>query len=368
MRSAPRVTLSKRERTELHRWSEGHSRLSRRARIVLAAARGRTNRDIARVLGVGLETVGRWRRRFVESRSDGLLREAPRAGAADRVPRSTIARILRATVAELPAASPRWTTRTLARSLGVNHMLVHRVWKAYGLERPGPGRPPRPESGPTCLDLAGVFVAPGVRAVVFSREASLRASEEDLRWPTIEPNPTGSPMFVGLREREASIVRAVESIGGPVRDPPAPSPTTYSFLVYLRELDHRTSPSTRLEVVLDRPLARLGRMADRWFDSHPRFRIYTTPTSRPWATTVEGWIARWRAAELDRASYSRAPELAETVPTRGARARTGPIRWTWWPTGASLALSEPGSPHLGSDGPMPRRPEPAVAQRRPDPE
>ncbi len=364
MRNAPRVTLSKRERTVLHRWAEGHSRLSRRARIVLAASGGRTNRDIAGVLGIDVETVGRWRRRFVESRSDGLLREAPRAGAAYRVPRSVIARVLRATVAEFPAGSPRWTTRTLARSLGVNHMLVHRVWKAYGLERPGPGRRLRPESGPTYLDLAGVFVAPGVRAVVFSREASLRVSEEDPRWPTIEPNPTGSPLFFGLREREASIVRTVESIGGPSQDLPAPTPTTYSFLVYLRELDHRTSPSARLEVVLDRPLDRLGRMAARWFDSHPRFRIYTTPTTRPWATTVEGWIARWKAAELDRASYSRAPEIAETVPTRGARAPTEPMRWTWWPTGPSLALlePEPSRPELG--GPIPRRPEPSVVQRR----
>ena len=88
MRVAKVITLSDEERTTLVRWSRGRStaaRLVLRAKIVLAAAEGRENKDIAAELGCTRRTVGEWRNRFAEFRLEGIERDAPRGGRAPEV-------------------------------------------------------------------------------------------------------------------------------------------------------------------------------------------------------------------------------------------------------------------------------------------
>ena len=86
-RAAVTITLSSAERRELEslagrrKTAQG---LARRARIILAAARGLENKAIVEYLGVDANTVGKWRRRFAQRRLDGLYDE-PRAGAPRRL-------------------------------------------------------------------------------------------------------------------------------------------------------------------------------------------------------------------------------------------------------------------------------------------
>ncbi len=137
MRSAVAITLTPAERTRLRQWCRGCGRLSRRARIIRLAAAGLPNTDIARRLRTDEQTVGRWRNRFAAGRLDGIAHESPRCGrkprARDKVERS----ILRLTRQRAPD-NRTWSTRTLARALGIHHMLVHRVWRRHGLEPADP--------------------------------------------------------------------------------------------------------------------------------------------------------------------------------------------------------------------------------------
>ena len=132
MRSAVAITLTRVERTRLRQWCRGDGRLARRARIILLSAAGLLNTEIARRLHTDEQTVGRWRNRFATGRLDGIAHELPRCGrkprARDKVERS----ILRWTRRRAPDNGT-WSTRTLARALGIHHMLVHRVWRRHGL-------------------------------------------------------------------------------------------------------------------------------------------------------------------------------------------------------------------------------------------
>jgi len=173
VRRAGRIVLSADEWARLRRWiTDRHTpaRVRRRARILLGAAVGRSNREIARTLSLNPATVSFWRRRFVKHRLEGGLRDAPRPGRRREHTAGVSERILHATYHVTPTRGPRWTTRTLARYLGVNHMQVHRTWKASGV--PPEGGPPAGGGRPFLsssqrVDLLGVVLQPPRRAVVF---------------------------------------------------------------------------------------------------------------------------------------------------------------------------------------------------------
>jgi transposase len=140
VRRAPVVVLSSADLDQLEAWIRDapSSRRARRSRIVVAASRGGSNGQIARLLAVHPETVALWRGRFAAHGIEGIRHDAPRPGTGRRAPPGIVDRIIRTTL-EVEPPQGRWTTRSLASALNVNHMLVYRVWKSQGL-RPPSGR------------------------------------------------------------------------------------------------------------------------------------------------------------------------------------------------------------------------------------
>jgi transposase len=134
MKVAPRILLTDEERTVLNVWLhlQTSARLTLRARIVLLAADGQTNQEIACQLGASRKTVSLWRRRFLKGRLAGIERESPRSKRKSKVYEATARLILRK-MKEQPANTTHWTTRSLAKELKISPSLVHRVWQDYGL-------------------------------------------------------------------------------------------------------------------------------------------------------------------------------------------------------------------------------------------
>ena len=136
MKTAPVITLSADERQRLTTWSRGRStptRLVLRAKIVLAAAEGRMNKDIAIHCGTSKKTVSLWRQRFADLRLTGIENDAPRPGRTPSIPTATVELILQKTTREKPTAATHWSTRTMAKAVGVSRATVSRVWRANGL-------------------------------------------------------------------------------------------------------------------------------------------------------------------------------------------------------------------------------------------
>jgi transposase len=132
-KAALEVSAEQREQLEtLARRRTTGQALALRARIVLACAEGGHNGEVAHRLGIRRQTVGRWRTRFIESGVDGLLDE-PRPGAPRKISDAAVENIITVTLESKPKGATHWSTRSLARRVGLSRSSVARIWRAFGL-------------------------------------------------------------------------------------------------------------------------------------------------------------------------------------------------------------------------------------------
>jgi transposase len=331
VRRAPAVSLSAEERTELERWSArtpDNDRLRMRARIVLAASWGLTNGEIARQLGVHVETVARWRLRFAAQRVEGLRnqalrRRAPRPGSEDLVDR-----IRRMTVESAPSGGKRWTTRRLARTLNVSHMYVHRVWKAYGLSPTADSSKPPESPGNPWVDVVGMFVDAPLSALVFGVDFRSAVSDEPPAHPRIDPDVSGGYLaqsqYVPI-EIATALARADRIV--PSLEHGRGSPRR--LLKFLRNLDEGTPNVAELHVVFDRPLEEVSRRVSSWLAAHPRFHVRTSPDRTTWSVAVAEWIREFRELPLHPDSFVGVTALADALENASTAERMVHRRFAW---------------------------------------
>lgn len=174
VRRAPSIVLSQSQRSQLQAWCRGRStpfRIVIRSWIVLLAASGKSDREICRILRTNPITVARWRARYALFGTEGIRTEAPHAGSPPPVSEAVTRRIIHQTLRGSAADGRRWSSRALAREMGVSHTSVQRIWKKHGLS-PDRSRTLHlaldPRFRPLQLDLSGVYVNPPHRVVVLA--------------------------------------------------------------------------------------------------------------------------------------------------------------------------------------------------------
>jgi transposase len=132
----PCVELTADERERLESWSRRHTSgqaLAQRARIVLLCAEDRRTSEICRELRVHRNTVARWRERFLAERLEGLLDE-PRPGQPRKITDAQVEEVIVKTLEATPKDATHWSTRSMAKEVGLNQSAVHRIWTAFGLQ------------------------------------------------------------------------------------------------------------------------------------------------------------------------------------------------------------------------------------------
>src|SRR5712692_6255879 len=137
MRIAPRVVLTEDQERTLHQWARGRSLTARqveRARVVLLAAAGKQDLEIAAEIGISNQKAARWRKRFLEMGWLGLEKDAPRPGRTPSIPKTTVERVIELTTREKPDMATHWSTRTMATAAGISEASVRRIWRAHGLK------------------------------------------------------------------------------------------------------------------------------------------------------------------------------------------------------------------------------------------
>lgn len=321
MRIAPAIELTSSERQALHRWAKGRRtevRVVLRARIVLAAARGLENRQIAEELGVTPETVGRWRSRFCEQRLEGIRKDLPRGGRKPTTRAKVEGRILRKTTQERPKNATHWSTRTLAGELGVTQSMVHRVWKANGL-KPHLVKTFKVSNDPRfeekLRDVVGLYLDPPENALVLSADekTSIQALDRTQPGLPLVKGRCGTMTHDYKRNGTTTLFAAMELAQGEVIATCMNRHRHQEWIRFLALIDRRTPPELDLHLIVDNYATHKHEKVKRWLKRHPRFHVHFIPTSSSWLNVVEGFFRNLDQKRLKRDAFRSVPQLIDAI-------------------------------------------------------
>ena len=328
-----RFLLGDWQRKLLEKWSRGGStpyRLVVRSRIVLLAERGYSNRRIARRLRINPITVARWKSRFRLLGPDGLLRDAPRLGSPPRIPRELVRRIVERTLNDTSPSGGAWSTRSLARSVGVSHTTVRRIWAAYDI------RPPRsrrsalardPRYLPRSLDVVGLYVNPPQRTLALAvRNGASRAGG----FATRRSAPASSSRASGLGYGTSRLLSTLALLDAGGAAATAARHQDQEFLSFLHLIRERRKGRERIVLLGDSEPPGTSLPLARWVRRHPEFSVHLPEEDSPLRQVVANWLHQGPERPPATASLESLPGLRAAVErwVQESRAEPRPFAWT----------------------------------------
>jgi transposase len=314
------VVVSEDERAELVRLTrraQVNRQIAFRARVVLACADRWSDTDVAKRHRTTNQTVGKWRRRFIEMRLDGLYDE-PRVGAPRTISDEQVEAVIVRTLETKPKGETHWSTRSMAKKAGMSHAMVGKIWRTFGL-KPHIARSfkmsPDPQLVDKVRDVVGLYMNPPSNAVVFSFDEKSQIQALERAQPIL-------PMDLGQPERQThnyirngtlDLFAALNVATGQVIARCKQKHRASDFVMFLQEIDERVEPELHVHVVLDNLSAHKAPPVHRWLLRHPRFHFHFTPTYSSWLNLVERFFGLLTEKALKRGSHTSIPQLREAI-------------------------------------------------------
>jgi len=338
MRVAPKIELSPEEKTLLSKWSRGRStpaRLVLRAKVVLLAAEGVQSREIALRLKTSRQTVGLWRARFAARRCAGIEKDAPRGGRHPRKREKVEHLIVHKTTQERPANATHWTVRTLAKELGIDRSMVHRVWRANGL-KPHLVRTFKVSNDPLFLekleDVVGLYMNPPEHALVFSADEKSQIQALDRTQPglPLRRGRAGTMTHDYKRNGTTTLFAAIEMVEGNVIATCMPRHRHQEWIKFLRLIEEQTTAELDVHIIADNYATHKHPKVERWLRRHPRFHLHFIPTSSSWLNVVERFFREITDKRIRRGAFPSVRALVEAIMAYidAHNAAPKPFQWT----------------------------------------
>jgi len=329
------LALADEDRVTLESWARSTSLragLVERARIVLAVADGEGTSAVARRFQVSRPTVIKWRERFAVGGLE-TLSDQPRSGRPKRLDDSAIiTRTLEAPPGRLGVTH--WSTRLLARELGISDSSVARAWRAYLVQpwRRGTFKfSTDPELEAKVRDVVGLYLDPPARAIVLCVDEKSQIQALDRTQPIL-------PLRPGLPERAThdytrhgttTLFAALEVATGRVTDACYERHRNDEFLAFLK-IVARAYPRRELHLVVDNYQTHKHPNVNAWLAKHPRVHLHFTPTSASWMNLVEVFFSIITRQAIRRGSYTSVRDLTSAISRfiDGWNTRCEPFLWT----------------------------------------
>ncbi len=331
------IVLEAAERGELTALTRKHGApqaLAERARIILAAAEGLNNKEIAARVGVCAATVGTWRNRFAAKRLDGLYDE-PRPGAPREIGDDEIAATIRKTLETLPKGATHWSLRSMGREIGHAPSTVHRIWRAFGLQ------PHRVEtfklsSDPLFVekvrDIVGLYLSPPDRAMVLCVDEKPQVQALDRTQPLLPLRPGQAERRTHDYKRNGttSLFAALDVKAGTIIGKCTARHRATEFRRFLDEVEHNVPTDLDIHVIMDNYGTHKTQLIRNWFAKRPRWHVHFTPTSASWINQVERFFALLTERALRRGVFPSVADLEQAINTyiEVTNADPKPFRWT----------------------------------------
>lgn len=337
MRVAPPVSLSDEERRQLERYERGRStpaRLVLRARIVLLAAEGKQNRDIAAAAGTDRFTVARWRNRFIRLRLRGIEKDAPRPGRRPRFSQEMVLEIVRKTTQELPGDATHWSTRRMAKAVGASEATVRRIWHQHGL-KPHLIRTFKLSNDPRFAekleDVIGLYLNPPEHALVLCVDEKSQIQALDRTQPglPIKQGRCGTMTHDYKRHGTTTLFAALNTLDGTVIGSCMPRHRHQEWLKFLRQIDRETPRDREIHLIADNYSTHKHANVLRWIARHPRFHLHFTPTSASWLNMVERFLRDLTETQISRGIFHSVDQLNEAIRRAVEQHNVDPKPFIW---------------------------------------
>ncbi len=321
MRVAPAIILTPSENAKLKRFSASRSisqKLSERSKIVLLAAEGLQNKEIAKRTGHDEPKVGRWRKRYAEQGLDGIIKDATRPGRIKPISSAKRSRIIKLTVESKPNGSTHWSRTTMAKEVGVSPSSVGRVWAAHGL------KPHRVKTFKLSNDknfeeklqnIVGLYLSPPEHAIVLSCDEKSQIQALDRTQP-------GLPLKKGRcqtmthdykRNGVTSLFAAMDIASGRIISKCMNRHRHQEWLSFLRHVAASVPPDKEVHIICDNYATHKHAKVKAWQKRNPRFHIHFTPTSASWLNMVERFFRDITDKAIRRGVFHNIPDLVAAI-------------------------------------------------------
>ena len=290
--------------------------LALRARIILACGEGLQNKDIAARLGVHAMTVGKWRRRFLSQRIDGL-RDEPRSGAPRKIEDARIEKVIVKTLEAQPDNATHWSSRGMAAASGLSVSTVQRIWRAFGLQ---PHRQETfklstdPDFVAKVRDVVGLYLSPPSHAIVLcvDEKSQIQALDRSQTVLPMQPGQAERRSHDYVRHGTTSLFAALDVATGKVIGQCYPRHRAEEFRRFLDEIEANVPAELDVHLIWDNYATHKTKTIRDWLAKRPRWHVHLTPTGSSWLNQVERFFALLTERQIRRGVH-RSVEGLETA-------------------------------------------------------
>lgn len=322
-----KIVLSESEKEQLEkniRSRKTSKRLLERSTIVLLAAEGIPNYEIAEQLTLDINTVGRWRNRFAEKRLPGIEKDLPRGanhGGKNSIEQTKLrSKIIEMTTQQKPKNATHWSTRSLAKVLGINHSFVNRVWQEVGL-KPHLTQHFKVSNDPNfeekLKDVVGLYLSPPENAAVFcvDEKSSIQALDRTQPGLPMKKGRCGTMTHHYKRNGTSTLFAALNTLTGEVIGKCCQKHTHKEFLAFLKTVERETDKALDLHIIVDNYATHKHQKVKNWLKRNKRVHLHFIPTSSSWLNMVERFFGLLTEKQLRRGVFTSVEELEKAIMT-----------------------------------------------------
>lgn len=307
----------------------------RKARLLLSLADGLSYREIQATLGCSPAFISRWKSRFEK---DGLagLRGRYKGKKATVLTPALEAKILEGTRQAPPDGSTHWSTRKLAKVLGIRHQLVAKAWSRAGLK---PHRMERymasndPDFETKAADIIGLYLNPPEHAAVFCLDEKTAIQALDRLDPVLpfSPGRLERHGFEYYRHGTLSLYAALNTKTGAVLGRTVERHTSEELIGFLDALMATQPEHQEIHVILDNLSAHKSKRVREYLEAHPQVRFHYTPTYSSWLNQVELWFSKIERDVIARGVFTSVKDLSKKLMTyiREYNRDAAPFKWRY---------------------------------------